>query len=53
MDKAKIEENRTAYDEFLARLDRQMRELLRMGPRPSDDDKPRRSKWPISLARRR
>ena len=42
MDQAKIEENRTAYDEFLARLDRQMRELLRMGPRPSDDDKSKR-----------
>jgi hypothetical protein len=42
MDKAKAEENRTAYDEFLARLDRQMREALGMGPpmQLSDSDRP-------------
>ena len=41
MEKAKAEENRTAYDEFLARLDRQMREALGMGPplQLSDVDK--------------
>jgi len=32
MEKTKGEENRSAYDEFLARLDRQMREALGMGP---------------------
>jgi hypothetical protein len=52
MDTVKAEENRTAYDEFLTRLDRQMREALGMGPplQPSDGDKPRRSQWPRSLA---
>ena len=55
MEKTKAEENRTAYDEFLARLDRQnrqMREALGIGPllQPSDDDKPKRSQWPRSLA---
>ena len=55
MDTAKAEENRTAYDEFLERLDRQMREALGMGRplQPSDGDKPKRSQWPRSLASRR
>ena len=40
MEKTKPEENRTAYDGSLARLDRQMREVLRMGPQRSGGDKP-------------
>jgi hypothetical protein len=42
MDTAKAEENRTAYDDFLARLNRQMREMLGMDPplEPSDGDRP-------------
>jgi hypothetical protein len=42
MEQAKAEENRTAYDAFLARLDRQMREALGMGPplQLSDVDEP-------------
>jgi len=57
MDTAKVEENLTAYDEFLVRLDRQMREALGMAPplQPSDGDKPKRSQWPrsLSMSRRR
>jgi hypothetical protein len=38
MEPTKTTENRTAYDEFLARFDRQMHEALGMGPRPSEVD---------------
>jgi hypothetical protein len=40
MEKTKTEENRTAYDEFLVRLDRQMREAFGMPPQPSGGDEP-------------
>ena len=40
MEKTKAEENRTAYDDSLARLDRQMREALGMGPQRFGGDKP-------------
>ena len=45
MEKTKAEENRTAYDDFLARLDRQMREQLGMEPPAQlpQGDEPKRS----------
>ncbi len=48
MDTNKAYENRTAYDEFLARLDRQMRGLLGTRPplRHLDGGKSKRSPWP-------
>jgi hypothetical protein len=43
-------DNRTAYDEFLARFDRQIREALGMGPRPSEVDTCPRMKMAMRLS---
>jgi len=41
MDKNRTAASGTAYDDFLARLDKQMREALGMEPQPSDVDESR------------
>ncbi len=43
MEKAKAAENQTAYDHFLERLDKTMREALGMAPKPSEVDEPQGS----------